>query len=142
MLQGNRLPTAAPFSLGHPQPTFTAQPPVSHHAWATCSCLMEQMWPGSDNSCSDRCITECPGLVFLGPWLQLQRARCSLSPFSSCGWSGELGAAKPWPKTPHFSMWRVAQLQVFPVEAHMSCCSRFQASKAFAEPFSSLAVPH
>lgn len=143
MLQEDRLPTATPFSsLGHAQPPFAAQPPVSHHAWATHSRLMEQTWPGGDHNCTDRCIREHPALVLLGPWLQLQRARSSLSPFGGCGWSGELGATKPWPKMLHFSMWRVTQLQVFLVEACVSCCSRFQASRAFAEPFSSLAVPH
>lgn len=143
MLQGNRLPTTAPFSsLGHAQSPFPAQPPVSHHAWATCSRLMEQMWSGSDHNHTDRCVREHPALILLGPQLQVQRAHSSLSPFSSCGWLGELGAAKLRPETPYFSIWPVAQLQVFPVEAHMNCYSRFQASKAFAEPFSSLAVPH
>lgn len=45
VLQGDRLPTTAPFpSLGHAQSPFIAQPPASHHAWAIRSCLMEQMW--------------------------------------------------------------------------------------------------
>lgn len=44
MLQGNRLLTAPPLSLlGHAQPPFVAQPPASHHTWATCSGLIEQI---------------------------------------------------------------------------------------------------
>lgn len=52
-----------------------------------------------------------------------------------------MAAAKPRPEVPHFfvwvSMWWVAELQVFLVEAHVNCCCRFQPSGAFPEPFSS-----
>ena len=96
---------------------------------------MQQMWPGGDRNRTDCCTRERPALGLLGPQLQLRRARFSLSAFGGCGCSGELGAVKPRPETLHFSMWWAIQLQVFLVEAHGSCCPRFQA-------FSSLAVAH
>lgn len=131
MPQGDELPVLLPGA--HSTPFHSTAPSIT-------PCLDHSFLPdGADvaqcgHSCTDCCIREYPALFLLGPRLQLQRAHSSLSPFSGCDWTGELSAAKPRPQTLHFSVWQAAQLQVFPVEARVSCCSRVQAFISLVAP--------